>query len=369
MQKIFQKKSNRLFKIAGLFLIVLVAFQACRKFPHIPPSANDFQQVNLVANNSSYGAITVDPTLLNGWGIAFAPSGPAWVSSNGAGLSNIYNAAGAILRPPVTVPTNTASTGGSPTGAVFNGTTGFKLSNGNPARFIFVGEDGVISGWNTGNAAEVALNNSSAVYKGVTIAMDGSVPFLYVANFIGNKVEVYDTLWNSVNKPFWDPGIPSDYSPFNVQNINGKIYVVYAKHGEDIDEAHGPGTGIVDIYNPDGSLVRRFVSHGELNAPWGITWTPSSFWGTTNSTGIIILIGNFGNGRINAYNESGFFLGQLRSEGKPIEIDGLWGLSFAPATATSVNPDWLFFAAGPKDESDGLFGYIMPEIPDHAEHQ
>ena len=137
--------------------------------------------------------------------------------------------------------------------------------------------------------------------------MDGSVPFLYVANFKEHKVEVYDTLWNAVSKPFWDPTIPSDYSPFNVQNINGKVYVVYAKLGEDIDEAHGPGTGIVDIYNPDGSLVRRFVSHGELNAPWGITWTPSSFWGTTNSTGNIILIGNFGDGRINAYNERWFF--------------------------------------------------------------
>ena len=362
MQKKFLKKSNWLFKMAALFLIVLITLQACRKFPHISPRANDFQQVNLVANNSSYGAITVDPNLLNGWGIAFAPSGPAWVSSNGAGLSNIYNAAGAILRPPVTIPTNAAATGGTPTGAVFNATTGFKLSNGNPAKFIFVGEDGVISGWNAGNGAEVALNNMGAVYKGVTIAWDGNVPFLYAANFIGNKVEVYDTLWHWVSKPFWDPNIPSDYSPFNVQAINGKVYVVYAKHGEDIDEAHGPGAGIVDIYNPDGSLVRRFISHGALNAPWGITWTPASFLETTNAG--TILVGNFGDGRINAYDESGFFLGPLRSEGRPIVIDGLWGLSFAPATATSVNPDWLFFAAGPKDESEGLFGYITPEPPE-----
>jgi len=364
MQKIFQKKSNLFFKVAGLFLLVLITLQACRKFPHLSPFANDFQQVNLVANNSSYGATTVDPNLLNGWGIAFAPSGPAWVSSNGAGLSNIYNAAGAILRPGVTIPTNAAPTGGAPTGAVFNGTTGFKLSNGNPAKFIFVGEDGVISGWNAGNGAEVAKNNMGAVYKGITLATDGGVPFLYVANFIGKRVEVYDTLWNAVSKPFWDPGIPSDYSPFNIQSINGKIYVIYAKLGTGLDEAHGPGTGIIDIYNPDGSLVRRFVSHGALNAPWGITWTPASFWTTPNSTGTIILVGNFGDGRINAYDEQGFLLGPLRSGGKPIVIDGLWGLSFAPITATSVNPDWLFFAAGPKDEADGLFGYITPEAPD-----
>ncbi|HEX7457609.1 MAG TPA: TIGR03118 family protein, partial [Ginsengibacter sp.] len=256
MQKIFKKKSNMFFKIAGSFLLMLIFLQACKKNPHFSPPANDFQQVNLVANNSSYGAITVDPSLLNGWGIAFAPSGPAWVSSNGAGLSNIYNAAGGIVRPSVTIPANNAPTGGTPTGAVFNGTTGFKLSNGNPARFIFASEDGVVSGWNGGNAAEVAKNNTGAVYKGITIAMDGGVPFLYVANFIGRKVEVYDTLWNIVSKPFSDPDIPSNYSPFDVQNINGKVYVVYAKLGTGLDEAHGPGTGIVDIYNPDGSLVR-----------------------------------------------------------------------------------------------------------------
>lgn len=369
MQKIFKKKSYRFINIIILFLAVFIALDACRKFPHFPPLANDFQQVNLVANNGSYGAVTVDPTLLNGWGIAFAPSGPAWVSSNGAGLSNIYNSAGVILRPPVTIPTNGSATGGTPTGAVFNGTSGFKLSNGNTAKFIFVGEDGVISGWNTGNGAEVAINNMDAVYKGVTLATDGGVPYLYAANFKTHKVDVYDTLWNAVSKPFRDPGIPSDYSPFNVQNINGKVYVVYAKLGEGLDEAHGAGTGIVDIYNPDGSLVKRFVSHGSLNAPWGITWAPSSFWGSTNSSATIILIGNFGDGLINAYDERGFFLGPLRSEGKPIVIDGLWALSFAPVTATGVNTDWLFFTAGPNDEADGLFGYITPEAPDHTEHK
>ncbi|WP_202552207.1 TIGR03118 family protein [Ginsengibacter hankyongi] len=358
MQKIFQK--NGFFKIASAFLLVLVALQACKKNPHFSHFTNDFQQVNLVATNNSYGALAVDPALLNGWGIAFAPSGPAWVSSNGAGLSNIYNASGSTLRPPVTIPASTSPTGGTPTGAVFNNNTGFRLSNGNPARFIFASEDGVISGWNSGNAAEVAKNNSAAVYKGITIAKDEGVPFLYVANFIGKKVEVYDTLWNSVNKPFIDPGIPADYSPFNVQNVDGKVYVVYAKLGTGVDEAHGPGTGIVDIYNPNGTLVKRLISHGELNAPWGITWTPASFWGATNISVNIILVGNFGNGRINAYDESGSFLGPLRSKGKPIVIDGLWGLSFAPVTATAINPNWLFFAAGPKDESDGVFGYITP---------
>lgn len=362
MQKIFLKKRNLLITIAGSFLLMLIFLQACRKFPHFEIFTNDFQQVNLVANNSNYGAVTVDPTLLNAWGITFAPSGPAWISANGSGLSPIYNASGAILRPAVTIPTNNAVTGGAPTGTVFNGTTGFRLSNGNAARFIFVGEDGVISGWNSGNAAEVAKSNMGAVYKGVALATDGGVPFLYVANFIGKKIEVYDTLWNKVNKGFWDPNIPSDYAPFNVRNINGEIYVLYAKLDEGIDEAHGPGTGIIDIYNPGGSLVKRFISHGALNAPWGITAVPSSFLTTTVNAGTIILVGNFGDGRINAYDGNGQLIGPLRSEGKPIVIDGLWALSFAPVTATSVNPDWLFFSAGPKDEADGLFGYITPEM-------
>jgi uncharacterized protein (TIGR03118 family) len=364
MQKIFQQKINLLPTISVMVLFLFVCLQACRKLPHSPGFDNDFQQVNLVANNSNYGAVTVDPTFVNGWGIAFASSGPAWVSAEGTGLSTIYNAAGAILRAPVTIPTNGASTGGSPTGQVFNGTTGFRLSNGKAARFIFAGTDGVISGWNTGNAAELAKANAGAVYTGLTLATDAGVPFLYAANFSGKKIDVFDTLWNKVSKPFWDHSIPSDYAPFNVQAVGGKIYVLYAKIGKDMEEAKGPGLGIIDIYNPDGSLLRRFASRGALNAPWGITGIPASFLTAPMNTGAVILVGNFGDGRINAYSENGQLLGPLRSNGKPIVIDGLWALSFAPATATSVNPNWLFFAAGPKDEMDGLFGYITPEMPD-----
>jgi uncharacterized protein (TIGR03118 family) len=361
MQTIFKQKSNRAFTNAGLFFItVLFTLQACKKNPHLAPSENNFQQVNLVANTSSYGATSVDANLVNAWGIAFAPSGPAWVSSNGAGLSTIYNAAGATLRPPVTIPSNSSLTGGTPTGQVFNGSTGFKLPNGNPARFIFSGEDGVISGWNGGAAAVVAINNMNAVYKGITIAKNGGFPYLYVANFKERKVEVYDSLWNLVNFPFTDWNLPADYSPFNVQNIDGKVFVVYAKLGSGLDEATGPGTGIIDIYNPDGTLVTRFISHGELNAPWGITATPASFLNTATNMSVY-LVGNFGNGRINAYDRNGSFLGPLRHDGKPIVIDGLWALSFAPTTATTVNPNWLFFAAGPNGEADGLFGYITPE--------
>lgn len=374
MKKIFQKNNHWHFFIAGLFLIASsVTLQSCKKESsnvsaqgQLKPEhtlLNNFEQVNLVANNSNYGAAMIDPNLINGWGIAFAPSGPAWVSSADAGVSVIYNSTGATVRPPVTIPTNDAATGGAPTGQVFNSTTGFKLTNGNPARFIFAGEDGVISGWNGGNAAEVAKNNADAGYKGITIGMDGTTPYLYVANFKQSRIDVYDTLWNAVSMSFKDLTIPANYSPFNVQNIDGKIYVVYAKHlrGED-EETTGVGTGIINVFNPDGSFVKRFAMHGVLNAPWGITAAPATFWGSSASAQKTILVGNFGNGYINAFTENGTYMGTLSKDNEPIEIEGLWGLSFAPATATTVNPNWLFFAAGPEDEEDGLFGYIKPGL-------
>ena len=378
MEKIFQKNNHRFFLMAGLFLIVFaIVLQSCKKESlntslqgQLKPEhtlLNNFEQVNLVANNSNYGAAMIDPNLINGWGIAFAPaaSGPAWVSAADAGVSVIYNSStGATLRPPVSIPTNDAATGGAPTGQVFNSTTGFKLSNGNPARFIFAGEDGVISAWNAGNAAEAAINNSNASYKGITIGMNGTTPYLYAANFKQNRIDVWDTLWHPVNLPFSDVSVPANYTPFNVQNIDGKIYVVYAKrlNGGD-EETQGVGTGIINVFNPDGTFLRNFTKHGVLNAPWGITAAPASFWGSSASAQKTILVGNFGNGYINAFSESGSYLGTLSNNNKPIEIEGLWGLSFAPAAATSVNPNWLFFAAGPADEEDGLFGYIKPGAP------
>ena len=352
--------------VSSAWLLILTG---CKR----PHQLKGFDQVNLVANKTGYGATRVDPQFVNGWGIAFAPSGPAWVSANGTGLSVIYNSLGAEVRPAVTIPSPGATTGGQPTGAVFNSsTTDFKLTNGNPARFIFAGTDGVISGWNTGNAAELVLNDApDAVYTGLAIAADGTANFIYAANFKEHKIDVYDKDWQEVDKPFTDPAIPSGYSPFNIQNIGGKLYVMYAKVGADGEEEVGPGNGYVDIYNPDGSFVQRFVSGGALNAPWGVAQAPAGFFENNgdnaddnvskhgNTGGPVILVGNFGNGYINAYDEKGAFLGELRKHGQqPVVIDGLWAISFAPATAATVNPDWLFFAAGPDDEKDGLFGYI-----------
>lgn len=363
MQKNICKKNNWFLVSCWICLTsLLVITQACRKNPQI---LKDFNQVNLVANNDEYGATRVDPVFVNGWGIAFGPSGVAWVSVANPGLSEVWDKDGNAVLPAVTIPSpGDAGMGGHPSGQVFNATTDFKLPNGNPAKFIFAGLDGVISGWNGGAAAVTALDDSKsgAVYTGITIATDGGANFLYTANFSAGKIDVYDKDWAEVeDKSFKDPYIPSGYSPFNIQNIGGWLYVMYAKVSDDGEEEKGAGKGYVDIYMPDGSLIKRLASKGPLNAPWGVAQASDDFFdkdmdmGNTHNA---ILVGNFGDGRINVFDQSGRFIGPLRSKQKPLVIDGLWGISFAPATATTVDPNWLFFAAGPDDEKDGLFGYI-----------
>lgn len=332
----------------------------------------NFSQVNLVANNSSLNASRVDPMLQNAWGLAFTPNGFGWISANGASVSVIYTGEGAQVRPPVTIPSASGSTGGTPTGVVFNGSTDFLLPapNNQPARFLFAGEDGTLSGWNfaAGNSAVVVKDNSAtSSYKGLALATNSGANYLYAANFKTAKIDVFDQDYNSVSMSFSDPQIPSDFAPFNVQNIGGMLYVTYAKVGADGDDVAGIGNGYVDIYTTGGVLVQRFVSGGQLNSPWGIAKAPPTFFGDDNGDQNIILIGNFGNGRINAYNSNGKFMGELAQHPspmqpqKPIIIDGLWAISFAPVTATSIDPNRLYFTAGPNDEEDGLYGYIKKD--------
>jgi uncharacterized protein (TIGR03118 family) len=362
MQKIFRQKNGWLMAASCFFLVsMLITAPGCHKNPR---QLKEFNQVNLLANNDEYGAARIDPAFLNGWGMSFSPGGTIWVSVANTGLSEVLNASGNVVLPAVTIPsTGDAATGGHPSGQVFNPTGGFKLPNGNPARFIFAGLDGVISGWNGGPAAIQAIDDSpsGAVYTGIALAADGGNNFLYVANFSARKIDVYDSLWGEVEKPFNDPSLPSGYSPFNIRLIGDWLYVMYAKVGADGDEEKGPGNGFVDIFKTDGSFVKRFASKGTLNAPWGIAQAPDSFFDGDMDMGSIsnaILVGNFGDGHINVYDQWGHFIGQLRAKNKPLVIDGLWAISFAPTTATAVNPNWLFFAAGPDDEADGLFGYI-----------
>jgi uncharacterized protein (TIGR03118 family) len=183
---------------------------------------------------------------------------------------------------------------------------------------------------------------------------------LYAANFKSGKIEVWDKNWKAVNLPFKDPDLPSGYAPFNIQLVNGSLYVMYAKVGPTGDEEHGVGLGVVDVYNTNGVLDKRFATKDKLNAPWGVAWAPDTFFmdndGKPTSA---VLVGNFGDGYINVFNTSGKFIGQLQGlHGKLLQIDGLWALMFPPTTATTVDPNRLYFTAGPDDENDGLFGYI-----------
>jgi uncharacterized protein (TIGR03118 family) len=376
MKKTFIKTTKTGLAITCL----LIALASCKKNPFPKPNEinANYEQVNLVGDNDQYNPMRVVPDFRNAWGMAFAPSGPDWVNAEVTGLSMIFNTQGGDVRPPVAIPSPGSDAGGGhPTGIVFNGSSGFRLPNGNPARFIFVGDDGVISGWNGGNVAiKVKDNSASSSYTGLAIAADGADSFIYAANFLTANIEVYDTGWTKVSgKPFTDPSLPQGYAPFNIQNVGGNLFVMYAKVSDEPgEEETGPGFGLVDVYYPNGKLIKRFVSGGKLNAPWGVAMAPTAFWADQkwdgdeedngkmiekkHNTKTVILIGNFGDGHINAYNQDGEFIGQLRSNGKAIEIEGLWAISFAPATATTIDPNWLFFAAGPGDEEHGLFGYI-----------
>lgn len=328
-----------------------------------PKLTKDFEQVNLVASTEGYSARRIDPMMINPWGIAVSPGGVFWPASQGTGLSQLFTSEGVQVRPAVIIPGPFTPDGGNPTGIVFNSSSDFRLKNGNPARFIFAGLDGVISGWNSGDFAERKFAEPGvSVYTGLAIANDGTGNFLYAADFKAGTIDVFNTNYEQVSKPFVDPALPEGYSPFNIQNLEGKLYVMYAKVGPDGRDEAGPGNGYVNIFNPDGTLVGRFASRGGLNAPWGISKAPATFYGEDNLTdrpvGGTILVGNFGDGRIHAYDLEGNELGQLRAHGQPVVIDGLWAITFPPATATAVDPNRLYFAAGPNHERDGLFGYL-----------
>jgi len=201
-------------------------------------------------------------------------------------------------------------------------------------------------------------NSSTSAYTGLAIAKSGNEMFLYAANFKTGKIDVFNRTFDMVmNKPFNDPYLPAGYAPFNIQALGDNLYVTYAKVGSDGEEEAGVGKGFVDVYTTKGVLLKRFASKGLLNAPWGVAWAPASFFSGDQKEDAI-LIGNFGDGRINAYKTDGTFIGQIRMNGKPLVIEGLWALSFPPSTST-IDKNRLYFTAGPEDEKDGIFGYIM----------
>lgn len=317
-------------------------------------------QTNLVSNQPGVAAFT-DANLQNGWGISFLPGAEFWVSSNGAGLSAQYDGTGAPAPPPVvTLPGGTGSTQSFPTGQAYAG--GAMSFNGTPELFVFVGEDGAISAWNgTGTAATTIRDNAGAgaVYKGAAVAHNAAGQTnLFAANFHSGAIEVYDNTFAPVTPAagaFSDKKIPKGYAPFNVQDVGGNLVVTYAKQdAAKSGDVKGNGHGFVDIFTTAGTLVRRLAHGAFMNSPWGVAAAPST-WGALAGD---ILVGQFGNGRIDVFNAKGKFVGLLRdAANKPLAIDGLWALSPGSGSATAPATD-IFFSAGPHDEADGLFGKL-----------
>jgi uncharacterized protein (TIGR03118 family) len=350
---------------------------------------NAYDVNNLVSDLPNTAAVR-DPNLKNAWGVAFSPAtSPFWITDNATGLSTLYDGDGTTVPLVVTIPCPpTAGQGSScpqtagPSGMVWNPTTsvstaflvpGTKL----PASFIFATEDGTISAWTGGltpaNNAVLAANNSvtpngalGAVYKGLAIGVNVNGVFLFATNFRAGTVDVYAPapagsttgFYVSVTTAggFTDPEIPDGYAPFGIQNINGDLFVTYAQQNAlKHDDVAGSGHGFVDVFDTDGHLLRRFASGRKLNSPWGVARASSAFGRFSGD----ILVGDFGDGRINVFDSNGKFLDQLRNtDGESIVIDRLWTVTLGGGAKSSS--DTLYFTAGPNDETDGLFGTITP---------
>ncbi len=336
-----------------------------------PAVAQHYKQTDLVSDQSGV-ATFMDPNLVNPWGLSRSSGSPWWVSDNGTGLSTLYDGTGAAKALVVTVPTGDSSISntGTPTGTVFNGGTGFALAAGKPALFMFVTEDGTISGWNPGvdptNAVIMVNTKSESVFKGAALASTttrsgATATFLYAADFRRGRVQVYDSAFHRVSEmedAFRDEDIPDGFAPFNIQNIGGDLYVTFAKQdAKKHDEVDGAGLGYVAVFTPSGRLVRRFEHGAWLNGPWALALAPGDFGIYSHD----LLVGQFGSGNIAVYDPAtGRFKGLLQDvTGNPITIDGLWALSFGSGGG-SGSATSLYFSAGSDGEQHGLFGTVTP---------
>jgi len=353
---------------AALAATLVAALLAVGATSAAPPG--NLYTVTPLASDVSGIAPATDPNLMNTWGLARSATSPWWIANNATASTSVYTGAGAQVQvgglPAQGVP-------GDPTGAVFSGISGqFQVgTTANPttlgtSNFIFDSEDGTISAWRGGSTAALvtvpASASDGAVFKGLAISNGPSGPRLYATDFANGRVDVFDGSWNPVNVPgaFVDPMLPKDFSPFGIQTIGDRVFVTYGKQqpGSE-DEAHGRGLGIVDAYDLAGNFLGRVAQHGQLNAPWGLAMAPASF----GRFGGDLLVGNFGDGQINAYAQlpNGQFehRGTLHVDQHKLSIDGLWALEFGN-TGANGDPQTLFFTAGLNDEADGLFGTITP---------
>jgi uncharacterized protein (TIGR03118 family) len=333
-----------------------------------------------------------DPVLQNSWGVAFSPAGsPFWIADNAPGCATLYDGDGTKVALQVAIPLPGGSVPGTacvtvnpqnppnptpaaPTGIVWNPSSAFLVpGTTSQASFIFDTEDGTISAWtgglNPANQAVLAVDNSQnpnaangAVYKGLAFGVNVNGALLFATNFRAGTIDVFAPNGSNGFSPattdggFADPRIPAGFAPFGIQNINGDLFVTYAKqNAQKHDDVAGQGNGFVDVFDTDGHLLRHFASHGALNSPWGVARASFAFGRFSGK----ILVGNFGNGKINVFDNDGNFVDELDGPGgKPIVINGLWTLTLGGGAKSSS--DTLYFTAGPNAETDGLFGTITP---------
>ena len=338
---------------------------------------DDYHQTNLISNRTDQNAQVVDADVQNPWGLALGPTTRLWAADNASGVATTYTIAPGGLTATknnltVEIPGMRKSTMdlSSPTGAVFNPTNGFIVHSkkrSGPAQFIFASEAGKITAWSPEadpivggrSKAQLEFSSDDGVYKGLAIGNCKGRTFLYATNFHDGTIDVFDSDFDKVhlNGDFRDRRLPKGFAPFGIREIGGLLYVTYAlqKPGGHDDQA-GPGNGFIDVFTLDGFKVRRLASRGTLNSPWGLALAPDNFGRFSHK----LLVGNFGDGRINAFDlPSGRFVGQLENENEqPITIDDLWALTFG--TTTTGGAHTLLFSAGINDEADGLIGSINP---------
>jgi uncharacterized protein (TIGR03118 family) len=384
------KPVSRYLALAAVVAVCVIAPTAVRADDKDRDSEANRYQVNKLVSDITGEAPNLDPVLQNAWGVAFSPAAsPFWVSNNATGCSTLYNGDGTIVPLQVSIPLPgnvipssacrhvdpkhpPAQTPAAPTGMVWNATTNpmtaFLVPGTTmPASFIWATEDGTISAWTGGltpnpTNARLAVDNpnptSGPVYKGLVFGTSANGVFLFATNFRGGTVDVFDHTYKPVTTAggFVDDKIPAGYAPFGIENIDGDLFVSYAlQNTARHDDVAGPGHGFVDVFDTDGHLLRRFASRGPLNSPWGMTRASFNFGRFSG----LILVGNFGNGKINVFSSQGDFIDELDlANGKPFVVDGLWKLTLGGGAKSSS--DTLYFTAGPNGETDGLFGTITP---------
>ena len=338
---------------ACLFLLTAI--------PVFAAGTNVYVRHDLVSDQPGLADVT-DPNLVNPWGVSFSATGVFWVSNTGKGNSTLYNGSGAITPTVVTVPAAAAGKQGTPTGQVFNGSaTSFLLPNGSAARFIFSTEDGTISGWSAGTLATITVDNSAsgAVYYGLAIGNNAAgATLLYAPNFTTGNIDVFDNKFapTKVSGGFADASLPAGYAPFNIWPLGGKLYVAYAKQGP-LSGVAGTGAGYVSVFDFDGNLQKHLISGGPLNAPWGLAIAPSTFGAFAGN----LLVGNFGDGTINAFDlNSGAPQGTLQgADGNPLVFSGLWALIFGNG-GNGGDRNTLYITAGVGGLAHGLLSSLAP---------